>query len=154
MPIKPENRALYPPTAEWRAIRTEILARAAGRCECLDECGSGHIGGECKIINREWVCRSLDAPPRWIYVPKPGTRGATLVIPPGFNTEPIQVVLTVAHLDHNPQNNHRRNLRAMCQLCHLRLDRDRHAENAAKTRAKRKSAAQAPQFELFEEATP
>jgi 5-methylcytosine-specific restriction endonuclease McrA len=38
-----------------------------------------------------------------------------------------KVILTVAHLDHNPQNNTPENLRALCQLCHLRYDAKHHA---------------------------
>lgn len=49
------------------------------------------------------------------------------------------VVLTVAHLDHDPANNERSNLRAMCQRCHLAYDREHHAA----TRRKRKHEASA-----------
>ena len=49
-----------------------------------------------------------------------------------------KVVLTVAHLDHIPQNvgepGKRPNLRAWCQRCHLTYDAKHHARNAAKTR--------------------
>jgi len=45
-----------------------------------------------------------------------------------------KVVLTTAHLDHNPQNNNPDNLRAWCQRCHLRYDARLHAKHAAKTR--------------------
>lgn len=45
-----------------------------------------------------------------------------------------KVILTVAHLDHNPQNNHPSNLRAMCQRCHLTYDAKYRAHNAARTR--------------------
>lgn len=48
------------------------------------------------------------------------------------------VVLTVAHLDHNPANNDPSNLKAMCQRCHLTYDAKHHAHNAAITRAHRK----------------
>jgi hypothetical protein len=34
--------------------------------------------------------------------------------------------LGTAHLDHNPQNSAQRNLRALCQRCHLRHDRLEH----------------------------
>jgi hypothetical protein len=44
------------------------------------------------------------------------------------------VVLTVAHLDHQPENCADDNLRALCQRCHLRYDANHHARNAAKTR--------------------
>lgn len=36
------------------------------------------------------------------------------------------VVLTVAHLDHTPENCSDDNLRAMCQRCHLRYDAHHH----------------------------
>ncbi len=39
-------------------------------------------------------------------------------------------VLTVAHLDHTPENVDDSNLRAMCQGCHLHYDRDHHRETA------------------------
>ena len=47
------------------------------------------------------------------------------------------VVLTVAHLDHEPANNRQENLRAMCQLCHLTHDAKQYAKNAAETRRRR-----------------
>jgi 5-methylcytosine-specific restriction endonuclease McrA len=40
-----------------------------------------------------------------------------------------RVVLTVAHLDHDTTHNERANLRALCQACHLRLDRWLHVRN-------------------------
>lgn len=69
---------------------------------------------------------------------------------PGFypdcraaNAEPhpvtgSKVVLTVAHLDHQPENvgepGNRPNLMAMCQRCHLTYDAKHHAHNAGITR--------------------
>lgn len=44
-------------------------------------------------------------------------------------------VLTVAHLDHTPENVEPDNLRAMCQRCHLSYDRDHHAATRAATLA-------------------
>ena len=44
-----------------------------------------------------------------------------------------RVILTVAHLDHNPENCELTNLRAWCQRCHLAYDRDAHLRNAKKT---------------------
>lgn len=53
------------------------------------------------------------------------------------------VVLTVAHLDHDPANNgesgNRPNLKALCQRCHLNHDRATHLRNAHKTRRARKA---------------
>ena len=44
-------------------------------------------------------------------------------------------MLTVAHLDHQPENCDDANLKAMCQRCHLAYDREHHAE----TRRSRKA---------------
>lgn len=45
-----------------------------------------------------------------------------------------RVVLTVAHLDHTPENCDQTNLRAMCQRCHLTYDAEHHARTAYATR--------------------
>jgi len=105
MPIRPENRGRYP--ADWAAISHWIrFVRAEGRCECVGECGRGTHEGRCPNRHRE---------------PAYGS-GST-------------VVLTTAHLDHQPENCDPANLRAMCQGCHLFYDRDHHAETRAATRA-------------------
>ena len=57
-----------------------------------------------------------------------------------------KVVLTVAHLDHNPQNCADDNLKALCQRCHLTYDAKHHAKNAARTRRRKKI--EAGQIEL------
>lgn len=115
MPIRPENRLRYPP--EWPAISWLIRwTRALGRCECDGRCGRPpyHLDrfGRCENVNGE---------------PALGT-GST-------------VVLTVAHLDHTPENCHPANLRAMCQGCHLHYDRDHHAETRRTTRGAALAAA-------------
>jgi hypothetical protein len=94
--------------SDWKAISQRIrFDRAANRCECLGECGDDH-GGRCAALNHQL---------------HPLTRS--------------WVVLTVAHLDHQPENCGDDNLRAMCQRCHLRFDRDLHASTAAATRRAR-----------------
>jgi hypothetical protein len=111
MPIRPENLKRYP--AEWAAISwTTRWIRALGRCECRGECGRVHLMpvGRCSARN-----------------------GGTTI-------HGSTVVLTVAHLDHTPENCHPANLRAMCQGCHLRYDRDHHAETARATRARQLAA--------------
>lgn len=40
-----------------------------------------------------------------------------------------RVVLTCAHLDHNPENNDLANILALCQRCHLTHDAAEHARN-------------------------
>lgn len=44
------------------------------------------------------------------------------------------VVLTVAHLDHTPENCSDENLKAMCQRCHLTYDSEHHKRTAYATR--------------------
>lgn len=46
----------------------------------------------------------------------------------------IRIVLTIAHLDHQPENCAPSNLRALCQRHHLAYDRDHHCANAQATR--------------------
>jgi 5-methylcytosine-specific restriction endonuclease McrA len=111
-PVKnPIERARYP--KDWKAISQRIRARADGQCECAGECG----------LHRD----------------HPGPRRCT-----ERNGEPAQwargkVMLTVAHLNHTPEDCRPENLKAMCQRCHLRYDRDLHAVNSAATRRKKKN---------------
>lgn len=43
-----------------------------------------------------------------------------------------RVVLTVAHLNHRPEDCRDENLRAMCQRCHLAYDEEEHRANGRK----------------------
>jgi hypothetical protein len=60
-----------------------------------------------------------------------------------------RVVLTIAHLDHNPEHCDPANLRAWCQRCHLTYDAKFHAQNARKTRLAKKASG-----DLFPEEEP
>lgn len=48
-----------------------------------------------------------------------------------------RVVLTVAHLDHQPEHCERANLRLWCQRCHLHYDIKHHQQTAYATRKAR-----------------
>jgi len=48
----------------------------------------------------------------------------------------IRVVLTVAHLNHNPKDSRPSNLVAMCQRCHLHYDRELHRWSRTRTAEK------------------
>lgn len=102
MPVKPENRALYP--ADWPEIAYRRKTKAKWVCE-----GSPRYPD----------CRARHGEPH----PVTGSK----------------VVLTTAHLDHDPANVADDNLRAWCQRCHLTYDAQHHAANAAATRAARKA---------------
>ena len=51
-----------------------------------------------------------------------------------------KIVLTIAHLDHTPENNDFDNLKALCQKCHLAYDANHHAQSRKQTIFKRKCA--------------
>ena len=118
-PIRPEMRHLYPPRDVWAGIRARLLARATvpaeilhgalvPRCECDGCCGSPscYPGARCPELH--------------------GHQAAT------FNGP---VILTIAHLDHDPTNNDEAtNLRAYCQKCHLNMDAVHHAETRTAAR--------------------
>ena len=131
MPIKPENKARYP--NDWPAIRTAILERAGNRCE------------RCKVLNRTRIARgggddtgtymTADAE---VY---DDTNGMLLTL--GYQMSNYHVlrmtdiVLTIAHLDHTPENCDPANLQALCQKCHLAYDAKHHAASAQQTRRAR-----------------
>lgn len=54
-------------------------------------------------------------------------------------------MLTVAHLNHDPQDCRPENLKAMCQRCHLRYDVALHRRNASATRYRKRN-----NLDLFE----
>lgn len=111
MPIRPENRDRYP--TDWPEISLAIRAdRADWRCECRGECGRGTHHGRC-----------------------PNQQGQR-----AYGTGST-VVLTVAHLNHQPEDCRPDNLAAMCQACHLSYDRDHHKATAAQTRRARHETA-------------
>ena len=99
-PIRAAELDRYP--SDWRQVSASIrFVRAQLRCECDGRCRSRHHAhaSRCRAVHRE---------------PHPSTGSA--------------VVLTVAHLDHQPENCDPANLMAMCQACHLAYDRDHHAD--------------------------
>jgi len=61
-----------------------------------------------------------------------------------------KIVLTVAHLDHTPENCSDDNLKALCQRCHLAYDQTHHQCNARETR-RRKADAKRPLLAMAQE---
>lgn len=66
----------------------------------------------------------------------------------GYIEKRGRFILTVAHLDHNPANCDRQNLKALCSVCHLRNDHSHHLKNASRTRFLKKQVD--GQLSLFE----
>ena len=58
----------------------------------------------------------------------------------------VRVVLTIAHLDHTPENCDPSNLRALCQSCHLRYDAEHHRQTRMKTMSEKDKS-----LKLFED---
>lgn len=108
-PIRPENRARYP--SDWPAIAAAIRERAGDRCECDGRCGGRSCTATVGAVAR---CYARNGRAH----PVTGSR----------------VVLTVAHLDHTPENCDPANLLALCQACHLAYDAAHHAATRAAAR--------------------
>lgn len=56
----------------------------------------------------------------------------------GMELPPAKVVLTIAHLDHTPENCDPSNLRALCQRCHNRYDAEHRKQTRSHTLAIKK----------------
>lgn len=119
MPIKPENAMRYP--ADWRAIRAAILERAGHRCE-WPGCGARNYAAG------YWDRDAFIDVGIGVIDPRFAIQLAML----GHRL--LRIVLTVAHLDHTPENSEPENLRAWCQRHHLRYDAEHHACTAYMTR--------------------
>lgn len=130
MPIRPENKKRYP--ANWKMIRALVLERAGHRCEW------------CGKPNHTDVT-VFDELGLW-HTPADGFRCVTdgASEDPGYailrsDRRTVRVVLTVAHLDHQPENNTLENLRALCQRCHNRYDQEHRMATRRATLAARKA---------------
>jgi hypothetical protein len=126
-PIRASERARYP--ADWRSrIVPEIRKRSGGRCECIGQCGTDHRAE----LNENPAADLVDDLDQFF--------GPDLARCLAENNRPHPVtgsvvVLTVAHLDHTPENCDQANLMDACQRCHLRYDAPHHAATRAARRA-------------------
>ena len=114
MPIRPENKVLYP--ANWKQIRADILAECESKCEFCGVRNGVYVVRD-KYQGHYYEFDSIPAAESWIG---------------DWESEyfkPAKVVLTIAHLDQDPTNNARENLRALCQKCHNQLDAPYRAKN-------------------------
>jgi len=141
MPIAPELRPFYR-TPEW-------FARAQGQCEwcgkpsrkvvrvALDGSGRWYCDessrwrsglDRCRIEELRAMHEKASRPGSRLHLPMEVIMHAELR--PPRNTRSCFVVLSVAHLDHNPGNNAPENIAALCQRCHLVFDGAEHRRNA------------------------
>jgi hypothetical protein len=150
VPIKPENKSLYP--ANWRQISLSVRLRAQMRCEVcgIQNYAVGYRDGNGFFFR---LCGSgpCDAAGEGMQWPsyEPITYSEAREFAAASNTEAdgkdgegnhyFVIVLTVAHLDHDPRNCALSNLKALCQYCHLRYDAEHHGQSAYQSRRKGKS---------------
>ncbi|HEY5800339.1 MAG TPA: hypothetical protein VIT92_08960 [Burkholderiaceae bacterium] len=132
MPIKPENKHRYP--EDWKEIRAAILQRAGNCCE------------KCKVANHTRIARGDGADidtymtdEAEVYCANTGAHLGRKRMSDYEVLRMTDIVLTIAHLDHQPENRDPENLRAWCQRCHLRYDAAHHAQTARETRHARKA---------------
>lgn len=132
MPIKPENKGRYP--ANWKQIRADILVRAQNCCE------------KCRAPNGAVIARGTGRDAGTYITDDAYVFDANTGVLLGRQRQGdyevdrmVRIVLTIAHLDHAPENCDPANLRAWCQRCHLRYDAKHHAENAHRTRRARRA---------------
>lgn len=108
----PINYKLYHP--KWSLISRLIrFTRAKNRCE------------NCNAPNGQLIYRPVKGSDEWRLWPE-GMEGEALT---ADGIKATKIVLTVAHVDRNKDNNRFDNLRAWCQRCHLRHDHKQHIDN-------------------------
>lgn len=131
MPIRRELRWFYP--IDWTVISRHIrFGRARGRCEV---CGRPHGATVIQLPDGRWWD---DAGRLWR-----DDKGEPAVWPDiiEFTTAmDKRIYLGTAHLDHDPQNSAWRNLKALCQRCHLHHDRLEHRRRRRLNRLRRRAA--------------
>ena len=124
MPIRPALRWYYP--IDWPQLSHWVrFIRARGHCE---QCCRPH--GNMILCVPDGCWRD---PKSGIW--RDGHGKATTF--PNQVAHYTNVALAAAHLDHDPSNNRRSNLRALCQRCHMRHDRPHHAAQRWLTYRKR-----------------
>ena len=99
----PIIRARYPDN--WDAIALQVKHAANWCCE--------HCQRPCRQPS-EPLAAFLARVKRW--------RQGQTPLPPTFDAAPRRYLLTVAHLDQQPNNQDPDNLKALCTVCHLRFD--------------------------------
>ena len=117
MPIRPELRPFYPP--HWRELSRHVrFERAGGKCQ---RCGRPHLVLLRCLPDGRWFDEKAATwrdrrgrPARW-----PDLMEVTRL-------RMTRIVLAAAHLDSDPTNNRMKNLRALCQRCHILHDRPHH----------------------------
>ena len=108
---------------DWKkVIRPAILERDGNCCKF------------CGAKNYSIIHRYGSGMEEWHYWPE-GIESEAWTLDGKKSTK---IILTIAHLDHDKNNNDYDNLAALCQKCHLGIDLKHHMANARETRNRKK----------------
>lgn len=150
MPIKPENRARYP--KDWPDISKAAKERAGWKCQ--HEVAGVRCGARQYSFGTWYRVGPglFDFQPAHDINDVPATYSDARQLAAQWYWErqhlgsdrPVVIVLTVAHLNHKPEDCRPDNLAVMCQRHHLAYDHDHHRANAQITRRAKSGA-----LELF-----
>ncbi|MFM6189718.1 MAG: hypothetical protein ACKPEN_15590 [Planktothrix sp.] len=125
----PMDRKRYP--ANWNQIATQIKKKANWYCEnCNRPCRKpkeDRFQFEDRIKPTPWADE--------LYQEKYDEELGTV-----FLSKLTRFTLTVAHLNHTPEDCRPENLKALCSVCHLRYDAAHHIRSAKANRLKKREA--------------
>ena len=145
MPIAPELRHLYR-GPEYEAQRERIFERARHQCKWCSKPNAARI--QTKTGRGRMFWRLLEMPEGktahvqfrawlnedgWPMIPEDHEAAMQLGAP-----RKIAVVLSMAHLDHDPGNRDDSNVAVLCQWCHLHHDRHQHRKTLVRNRDERR----------------
>lgn len=143
MPIKPENKKLYP--ADWPQIRERIRSRAKDKCENCgvhdhsvgyrDEEGN-FIPCSGNLIMEDYGSGIDPHTGSILEVRKAKEMAEFQTQNDEMGNKYIVIICTTAHLDHNPANCDESNLRFWCQKCHNSYDVRHRKKTRRNTRMK------------------
>ena len=131
MPIRPDYKWFYP--IDWPQLSAMIrFERAKGRCQ---RCGRPHGRDVQHLGDGRWFDEE-----EGIWRNGRGRALRRLArVGDGIAVRTTKVALAAAHLDHDPTNNRLRNLKALCQRCHMLHDLDEHRRRRLLTLRMRKA---------------
>ena len=144
MPVKPENKALYP--ADWDAISRAAKERAGWRCQHPGCTARQYAVGFWWRNGSRWDWLEL-RPPAESYA-----QARQLAANENFTRHGdgpaadkiIVIVLTTAHLLHDPRDCSPEALAVLCQRHHLAHDARHHATTAYTTRMAKRGNLELP----------
>ncbi len=130
----PCDYSKYP--KNWKTeIRPRILERAENKCEFCKVPNYALI--ERGKYNGIYAYQDMEGN---IYNAENGEYITSNYLGSLEKPKSTKVILTIAHLDHDKENHEVKDdrLKALCQRCHLILDKEHHSENRRNTLNKKK----------------